>query len=134
MSQENVEVVRHLFDAFARGDVEAILRLQHPDAIWAPLIAPMIGVEEIRGQEAFRRFLTQDLLDGFDAFTLEPLSFQHHGDNVIVAVHLTGQIKASGLQIDDISAFVWTLREGKVAAVREYDTEAEALEAVGLRE
>ena len=92
----------------------------------------MLGVEEIRGGAALGRFLRHDLFDGFDEFTAEPLSFQDHGEAVVVVAHLRGRIKASDLQIDDISAFVFTLREGKVADMREYDTKAEALEAVGL--
>jgi ketosteroid isomerase-like protein len=134
MSRENVEVVRQVVDAFGRGDVEAVVSFHHPDASFAPLIAPMLGVEEIRGGEELRRFLRHDLFDGFDEFTVEPLSFQDHGDTVIVVAHLRGRIKTSGLQLDDISAFVCTLRDGKVADMREYDTEAEALEAVGLSE
>ena len=69
MSQENVEIVRGGYEAFARGDVDAVLELLHPDVDWRPAIAPILGVETVRGREAVRRFLTRDLFEGFDRFS-----------------------------------------------------------------
>ena len=34
MSKENVEMVQELFQAVGRGDIEAALRLVHPDGEW----------------------------------------------------------------------------------------------------
>jgi ketosteroid isomerase-like protein len=44
MSQENVERIRRGYEAFARGDVDAVLELLHPDVDWHPAIAPILGV------------------------------------------------------------------------------------------
>jgi uncharacterized protein len=61
MSQENVAQVRSGYEAFARGDVDAVLALLDPDIDWHPAIAPILGVETLRGREAVRGFLTRDL-------------------------------------------------------------------------
>jgi ketosteroid isomerase-like protein len=39
MSQENVAQVRSGYEAFARGDVDAVLALLDPDIDWHPAIA-----------------------------------------------------------------------------------------------
>jgi uncharacterized protein len=61
MSEENVAQVRSGYEAFARGDVDAVLALLDPDIDWHPAIAPILGVETLRGREAVRAFLTRDL-------------------------------------------------------------------------
>jgi len=61
MSQENVEILREGFEQFARGDVEAVLERLDPDVDWRPAIAPILGVETVRGRDAVREFFTRDL-------------------------------------------------------------------------
>jgi ketosteroid isomerase-like protein len=134
MSRENVEVVRRGFDAFAARDAEALLALIDADVVWAPAIAPLLGVETMRGKEALRRFLFEDLFDGFDDFRAEPLAFEDLGDHVLVQSRYTGHGERSGLEIDQVFSAIYVVRDGKVVSMRDYETRAEALEAVGLRE
>jgi ketosteroid isomerase-like protein len=68
MSQENVENVRGGYEAFARGDLDAVLERLDSDVDWHPAVAPILGVETVRGKEAVRRFFTRDLFEGFDQF------------------------------------------------------------------
>jgi ketosteroid isomerase-like protein len=134
MSQENVELVRRGYEAFARGDIEAVLELLDPDVDWQPAIAPILGVETVRGREAVRRFFTQDLFEGFDEFRADPLSFEDFGDSILVMVRYTGRGERSGIEMDQTFATVYTLRDGKTVSMHDYSTRAEALEAAGLRE
>ncbi len=134
MSRENVEVLRRGFEAFARGDIEALLNLTDPDVDWQPGIAPILGVDAMRGRDALRRFLTQDLFEGFDEFRAEPLSFEDLGDTVMVLSRYIGRGESSGLELDQTFATIYTFRDGRIAAMRDYWTRQEALEAVGLRE
>ncbi|MEX2252731.1 MAG: nuclear transport factor 2 family protein [Thermoleophilaceae bacterium] len=134
MSRENVEIVRRGFEAFARGDIEAVLDSFDPEVEWSPAIAPILGVDTVRGKDALRRFLTQDLFDGFDDFRAEPLSFEDHGDKVLIPTRYRGRGQASGLEIDQTWVAVYTVRGGKVTGQRDYETRSEALEAEGLEE
>jgi uncharacterized protein len=131
MSEENVEQVRRGYEAFARGDVDAVLELLDPDVDWHPAIAPILGVETIRGREAVRRFLTRDLFEGFDQFRAEPLSFEDLGDFVLVMVRYIGRGESSGIEMDQRFATLYELRDGKTVTMRDYPTRAEALEAAG---
>jgi uncharacterized protein len=134
MSQENVEQIRSGYEAFARGDLDAVLDLLDSDVDWHPAIAPILGVETLRGREAVREFFVRDLFEGFDQFHAEPLSFEDHGDFVLVMVRYIGRGETSGIEMDQRFATLYELRDGKTVTMRDYTTRAEALEAAGLRE
>ena len=129
-----MEQVRSGYEAFARGDVDAVLELLAPDVDWHPAIAPILGVETMRGREAVRRFLTRDLFDGFDEFRAEPLSFEDLGDFVLVMVRYAGRGESSGIELDQRFAALFEVRNGKTVTMRDYSTRKEALEAAGLLE
>lgn len=131
MSQENVEHVRGGFEAFARGDIDAVMELFHPDVEWSPAIAPILGVATIRGRDALRRFFVEDLFEGFDQFRAEPLSFEDFGDYVLVNTRYIGRGERSGLEIDQSFSTVFGIRDGKTVYQRDYETREEALEAIG---
>jgi uncharacterized protein len=133
MSQENVEIVRSIFEAFNRGDLDAWL-----DEYWTDDIdyRAAEGAPDdhgpIKGKDALRAFV-QDWLDTFDEFKLEPVELIDAGeDNVITVVRISGRAKLSGVETDLTYAELSTLRDGKVARGRQYFTRDEALEAAGL--
>src|SRR5215216_1993265 len=130
MSQENVENVRRGYEAFARGDLDAVLERLDSDVDWHPAIAPILGVETVRGKEAVRRFFIRDLVEGFDQFRAEPLSFEDLGDFVLVMVCYIGRGESSRIEMDQKFASLYALRGGKTATMRDYPTRADAPEAV----
>jgi uncharacterized protein len=132
MSEENVERVRGGYEAFARGDVDAVLELLAPDVDWHPAIAAILGVETLRGREAVRRFLSRDLFEGFDRFRADPLSFEDLGDFVLVMVRYTGRGEGSGIELDQRFATLYEIRNGQTVTMRDYPTREEALEAAEL--
>jgi ketosteroid isomerase-like protein len=134
MSKENVELVRRGFDAFARDDLDGVLELMEPNVEWAPVIAPILGVEPIRGKDALRRFFTRDLIESFDDFEAKPLSIEDLGDNVLVNIGYFARGRASGAPVSLETFALIVVRGGKVASLRDYDTKAKALEAAGLRD
>jgi ketosteroid isomerase-like protein len=134
MSQENVEIVRGGYEAFARGDVDSVLDGLDPEVDWHPAIGPLVGVESVRGREAMRRFLTRDLFDGFDQFRAEPFSFEDLGDFVLVMGRYIGRGESSGIEMDQRVATLYELRDGKTVTMRDYATREEALKAAGLSE
>jgi ketosteroid isomerase-like protein len=134
VTEQNVELVRRGFEAFARGEIERVLDLTDPDVSWVPGIAPLLGVDTIRGRDALRHFFVEQLFEGFDAFSAEPLSFEDLGDSVLVVSRYIGRGESTGLEVDQTFFAVYTLRDGKIVAFRDYETRSDALEAVGQRE
>src|SRR3954468_2503008 len=83
MSQENVEIVRRVFETYNAADMDGFRELYDPDVIvrtvedW-PEPGPYVG------REAVMRFFEQ-LRETFDADTLEPISaFIDTADHVVV--------------------------------------------------
>ncbi len=134
MSQENVERVRDAVAAYNRGDLDAFL-----DEYWTDDIdyRAVEGAPDdhgpIHGKAEMRAYM-QDWFDTFDDLKVEPLEVIDAGDDQAVAVvRLGGRAKLSGVEADLTFAVVYTIRDGKVARVREYWTKEQALEAAGLR-
>jgi ketosteroid isomerase-like protein len=135
MAEENLEVLRAGYEAFARGDVDDVLERLDPEVDWHPAIAPILGVDTMRGREAVRRFLTRDLFEGFDQFRAEPLSFEDLGGGfALVMVRYAGRGESSGIEMDQTFATLYEMRDGKTVSMRDYPTREEALAAAGRSE
>jgi ketosteroid isomerase-like protein len=134
MSQETVEVVRRGFEAFACDDLDGVMEVMDADVEWAPAMAPILGVEPVRGKDALRLFFTRDLVEGFDDFEAKPLSIEDLGDDVLVNIGYFGRGRTSGVPVSLETFALIVVRGGKVTSFRDYDTKVEALEAAGLRE
>jgi ketosteroid isomerase-like protein len=135
VSQENVEVVRLLFEAFDRGDRATFARLLAPDVEWHSLAGPLVGVGTIRGREAMLKFLWEDIPEGIESFRASPEEFTDLGnDRVLVAGLFQGRGRSSDAEVNMRVASIYEIRDGLVATVRDYGSKNEALEAAGLRE
>ena len=128
MSEENVEVLRSLYEAFNRGDFEAAVRAAHPDV---ELIPPG-GQSPIRGAPALRTWMEPD---AFDDQRFEPLEFTVNGGKVLVRHRMTGRGAGSGVEFDLTLFVVFTIdRDGLVTRLEGFlpHEETEALDAAGL--
>jgi ketosteroid isomerase-like protein len=134
MSQENLEVVRRLLQAFADGGLDAMAEFWDPDIDWRAAEGAIDDVGEMHGPVAVRRYI-QDWIDTFDDFSVVVEELRDVGDDRVLAIQrLKGRAKLSGAETDLRYAVVSTVRDGKVVRGREYLSVEDALEAVGLRE
>jgi ketosteroid isomerase-like protein len=134
MSQENVEVVRRGFEAFADGGLDAMAEFWDPDINWRAAEGAIDDVGEMHGRVAVRRYV-QDWLDTFDDSSVVVEELRDVGDDRVLAIQRAkGRAKLSGVEIDLRYAVVYTLRAGKLVRAREYLSVDDALEAAGLRE
>jgi ketosteroid isomerase-like protein len=132
MSQENVEIVRAIYRAFARRDREALVRHLDPAIrVYDRPFHPDASVYE--GREGFLRFSESDW-EAFEEVVYEPQDFVANGSYVVVPIKQSGRGKSSALGIEERIVNVWKLRRGKCVELRIFSTIEEALEAVGLRE
>jgi uncharacterized protein len=113
--QENVALVRKLYDAFARGDVETILNHVTDDTEWSnpgPATVPYFG--DRRGPTQVREFF--DRLIGTQEnpnLTIDQLIAQ--GDTVAALGRYSGTVKATGKPFDSVVGHFFAIRGGKVA-------------------
>jgi uncharacterized protein len=133
MSRENVEIVRNAFDAFTRGDIEAVLRLCDENiVITQPEELPGVSPQQ-RGHsgllEAFSIWPEQ-----WDDYRIEILRIADPGDYVVVTTHQGGRGKQSGVDVEMDFTFVFTVRNEKIVEMQIFMREDQALQAAGLRE
>jgi ketosteroid isomerase-like protein len=133
MSQENVEVVRRQFAAFANG-LDAVTSFWHPEIEWRAVEGAPDDVGVIRGQSALRGYY-QDWIDTMDALeaSVEEILFDDD-ERVALVVCNSGRGRVSGVRTAGRYYVACTIRDGQIVSGREYETRAEALAAVGLAE
>lgn len=118
--QQNLEIVRRGYEAFGRGDIEALLGLFDDQIEWVspgPPELPTSGTRRGRQQVA-AFFKSVDEL--FDIQRFEPKTFIAEGDRVVVLGEDTSRIKATGKVLDSQWAHAFTLRGSKIVAFQEY--------------
>ena len=132
MSQENVEIVRKVYDAWACGDPSQAFGYLDPEVVWEAIEdAPDAGT--YREHSGVKRYM-DDWLQDFEMFPIEFGRFIEAEGQLVLEQRGTTKGKSSGLKTVINYAAVYTFREGKVRTVKEYNTFWEALEAVGLSE
>jgi ketosteroid isomerase-like protein len=132
MSEENVEIVRRIYDEVVARP-EATRGLYHPDyELDVRDIAPDVGV--IRGFDAANEAL-RSYFETFDDFYIE-LERVIHADEerVVTEVHDGGRMPGSDSELRNHRFHVYAFRDGKVVRFSSHLDRNRALEAAGLRE
>ena len=123
--QQNIEIVKRGYELFGQGDINGLLALCAENVEWVssgPSEMPTAGIR--RGHEQVAQFFTAvDELFEFERF--EPKQFIAQGEQVVVLGADTAKVKATGKVLTEEWAHAFTIRDGKIAAFREYiDTAA----------
>ena len=133
MGEADVQLFQSWADQLAASDEPLDVFYEQ---MWAPAVdhraiegAPD-DVGPIIGRDAVRAYLA-DWYEMFADLTIVPEEFLDAGPaKVIVAWHVTGTARASGVPTELRIAIAYTIRDGKIVRGREYLTKDEALAAV----
>src|SRR5688572_3467088 len=107
--QQNLEIVGRGYEAFMRGDVDALLGLFDDDIEWVspgPPELPTSGMR--RGKQQVAEFF-QAVNEVFEIQRFEPDAFIAEGDRVVVLGSDTTRVRATGKIIDGDWAHVFTV-------------------------
>ena len=115
----NVNAVQGAYEAFARGDVPAVLGFLDANIAWTeaegfPYGGTYNGPEAVLGG-VFMRLGTE-----WDGFTVVPDEFIDGGDTVVVLGHYSGTYKATGKSFETNFAHVWKISGGKAVSFVQY--------------
>jgi uncharacterized protein len=130
MSDTNIAVVKLLYTAFHRGDIDTVLGAVAPDIELHlggekqdyPLFGLHKGVAQ--AEEFFR--LVSELMDFSD---FSPREFFAEKDKVVVLGYYAMTMRKNGRKVSCDWAHVFTLNRGKVQTFRELTDTAQILEA-----
>jgi ketosteroid isomerase-like protein len=131
MSEENVEMFWRSIEAFNARDVDAMTDLITDDFEFAPYLAAVIETTSYRGLEGLRKYRS-DADAAWEEIEVRVDSLRDLGDRLIAFGELRGRGRGSGLEIQAPLTWLVDFREGKLSALRGYQTASEALEAAGL--
>jgi hypothetical protein len=126
METENVKTVQAAYAAFGRGDIPGLLDSMTDDIHWQPVLGagkhvPFSG--ERRGKTSVAEFFKiVGETETFEQF--EPREFIAQGNTVVAIGHYRAVTKATGKRFDANFVMVFTLRDGKVSAFREFTDSA----------
>ncbi len=130
MSQENVEIVRHIYEAgLMDRDPQELMKLATPDVEYVnPPYAVEPGVR--RGLAAVARAM-RAFGEVWESSRHELRQVYDFGDVVVVAVSWYVRGRGSEREIVNEEAHTWTLREGRIARFEWGQDLAKALEVAG---
>ncbi len=114
MSEENVEVVRGMYDDFNSGNIEGVLARLDENVEW---IEPGGGNSvsgTFRGPQSVGQDVFSTVAQNFDEFSATPENFDDQGDTVVVTGRFKGKNK-SGAELDTQAEHTWEIRDGKIA-------------------
>ena len=130
MSNPNITLVQSLYATFKRGEIGPILAAMAPDVDWRvngerkdfPTLGTWKGSKEV---EKFFQTVAQHQ----ETKDFSPRDFYAAEDRVLVLGHYEWKIKKTGRTVASDWIHVFTIRNGKVSAFREFNDTARFAEA-----
>jgi ketosteroid isomerase-like protein len=133
VSQQDLEGLRDVYDAFARGDRSAALELSDPD-IEITERPGVLDSKTYRGHEGLLEAI-DNWVGQWDEFRMEIEQMTDAGGGRVVSVvRHYGRGKLSGVVVEQQIVYVHTLRNGKVIRWQMFGALDEALAAIGQQD
>ena len=131
MTNKNEEVIRRAYEAYSRGDLPAMLQLVDPDLEWTYRDPSFEDPEPqvCHGRHELATAL-QRQVDHHLKANLEEVAGR--GDQVMVTVRTPGVDAFRVRKADDRNYAVFTVREGRIVALRDCRDRQEARAIAGI--
>ena len=131
MSQENIEIVKAMYEAFYAGDFDGALAYFDPDVRFDASARVDGGVGH--GREEFFA-MVEEWVGGWEEWSQWIEEMRDLSSQVCVVTIEHGRGKGSGIEVEDHWAVLYEIEGDKISSMRLFTTTAEALETAGLRE
>lgn len=133
MSKENVDLALSVYEAFAQGDINAVLGLLDPKVEWneaenfiyadgSPYIGPTAVLEGV-----FKRIGNE--WEGFSSSLNEVLDA---GETIVAQGYYSGTYSKNGRHVRAQFAHLFTFRNGKIVKFQQYTDTAQFAQVVGI--
>lgn len=120
------DLIRSLYDAFARGDAETVLGALDENVEWREAESgPLAGDNPYVGPQAVAEGVFGPLLEDFDGFTVSPEKIVADGPDVVALGRYTGIHEATGEPLDAQFVHHWTVEDGRVTRFQQYTDTAQ---------
>jgi ketosteroid isomerase-like protein len=131
MSEENVEIVRRMYEAFQRGDFDGALAYFDPEVEVDASVRVDEGIGH--GRDAVATMVAR-WVGAWDDWREEIEEMRDVGRHVVVVSTQGGRAKGSGIEVETRYAVLYEIRGDTITRMVLHTGPAEALEAAGLAE
>jgi ketosteroid isomerase-like protein len=112
---KNTDALKAGWDAFSRGDVDALKDGWAEDIEWEnPEFEKSLCPGVTRGKDAIVQMFGE-VLGEFEDVEMAPDEYVEQGDTVVVLAHFKGKAKATGKAVELPYVYVWRMKDGKAA-------------------
>ena len=115
----NSEIIQGVYDAFAKGDVPAVLGAMDANIEWTEAEGFMYGGTFV-GPEAVLSQVFIRLATEWEGFAAVPEQLVDGGDNVVALGNYSGKYLKTGKSVTVPFAHAWTFRDGKIVKFVQY--------------
>jgi ketosteroid isomerase-like protein len=133
MSQENVELVRQLVQAFNRRDLPAMSELFDPEVEWTPGGPAAVERAVYRGRDAVSAGFTATW-ETWELFSLAEHEVRDLGESILWLGRAQLRGDASHVELDQEFAVHFLIGGGRFVRLHGFPAWKDALEAAGLEE
>jgi ketosteroid isomerase-like protein len=133
MSQENVEWVRRVGEAWARSDLEGVDALVQGRLAEDVEFDPLYLDRVYRGGDGARQ-LFADLNETWEEYRSEPQEIVDMGEHVLLVTRITARGRGGGVPVDQRIAILGRFQGEKLVWAKSFASKQQALEAAGLAE
>jgi ketosteroid isomerase-like protein len=131
MSQENVELVRPIYEAFNHRDWNALFRDADPQfAFTYHNVGTDAGIR--RGREEVLAF-AEEYGGAFEELLWEPEEFFDRDDRVVVFVSVRSRPRGGGVDLVVRNGHLWTIRDGVVLSMESFPRQKAPSKPPGCR-
>ncbi|MFH4968596.1 nuclear transport factor 2 family protein [Gaetbulibacter sp. M240] len=122
-TEQNIEIIKSLYNAFSTGDMPTVLGLMHPEIEWNEAESNSLAAgNPYIGPDAVLEGVFANLGDKHEYFGLQDVKIHGMNDNMVLAtLRYDAKVKVTGKAYKAQAAHLWTLNdEGKITAFQQF--------------
>jgi uncharacterized protein len=113
-----IDTLREGYEAWNRRDYETLVGMLPPEFEFVPVLQSP-DMPAFSGREGIEQFW-ESLLSTWESFVFLPQSYEPLGDQVLVEVRVRAKARASGIELEERWAHVYTLRDGEFVRMQAF--------------
>ena len=131
MSEENITVIRGMYESFSKGDVTSVLGQMHQHIEWREAENFIYADRNpYRGPEAVLEGVFMRLASEWADFKVTPEEWLDAGNHIVVLGTYSGRHKECGREVRAQFAHIWGVTHGRVARFQQYTDTKQFADAI----
>ena len=131
MSQENITVIRGMYESFSKGDVTSVLGQMHQHIEWREAENFIYADRSpYRGPQAVLEGVFMRLASEWADFRVMPEEWLDAGNHIVVLGTYSGRHKESSREVRAQFAHIWGVTHGRVVRFQQYTDTKQFADAI----